>query len=288
VASGNCTNCHGDLNAHGKGLTIQAREITAFRERRHPEFSAVKFQDARPLRLNHAIHMPKEPKVIRGMKLPMACGDCHVTDKGSATGALLPVTFEANCKSCHARELEFDVHHVLGPNAKPAPHTKDPETIRAYIVKAYKDAMAADPSIVRKPPLNELTPASMWLDRMVKDSEEYLFGRKCGYCHEGGKPMEAKAGRVTGRYPDAKPWFEHGEFSHRAHRAVTCESCHTAARGSSKTADVLVPKMSSCVPCHGGQTAGLDRCSECHLYHDRKLEKEPARRPVQSLTGGTP
>ena len=68
----------------------------------------------------------------------MKCGDCHVTDRSSPEGALLPVTFEQNCKSCHARELEFDVYHVLGPDAAPAPHTRDPKTIREFIVAAYR------------------------------------------------------------------------------------------------------------------------------------------------------
>ena len=63
--------------------------------------------------------MPAEPKTIRGMKLPMKCVDCHVTDRDFHHGAILPVTFEQNCKSCHSRELEFDVYQVLGPAAAP-------------------------------------------------------------------------------------------------------------------------------------------------------------------------
>jgi hypothetical protein len=246
VASGNCTSCHSNLGAHATGVKV--KDVAAFRAGRHPEFSTASMTDARPLRLNHAIHMPAAPKTIRGMKLPMKCADCHVT-KG---GELLPVTFEQNCKSCHARELEFDVHQTLGPKAAPAPHTRDPKTVREFVVAAYRGRPGAD--------------------QLVKDAEEYLFGRKCGYCHEGGGPDVRKVGTIGGE------WFQRAEFKHRSHRAVACESCHASARSSMKTADVLIPKMESCLPCHADSQAGLDRCGVCHQYHNRALEMVVVRK----------
>jgi hypothetical protein len=309
VGMGNCTSCHADLAAHASGVTLKGTEITAFRLGRHPEFSSASAKDTRPLRLNHAIHMPVGAKVIRGIPLPMKCGDCHATDRASATGALLPVTFEHNCKACHARELEFDVYHLLSAAGAPAPHTpaphaKDPKTIRDFLVTAYRGALAANPAVARRPLGNELAPqanAAVWLERVVKDSEAYLFGRKCVYCHEiaalslktagdQGRPEFKKVNRVAGRYvetkPDGEPWFARGEFSHRRHRAVECESCHTTARASSRTSDVLTPVMQACTPCHGGSGTTLDRCSECHLYHNRNLQKDRERRPAGQMAGG--
>ena len=110
VTDKQCTRCHGDLAAHrNRSARVEATSITAFRSGRHPEFSPAKKKDTRPLRLNHAVHMPAQPKTIRGMKLPMQCSDCHVTDRSSPTGDLLPVTFEQHCRSCHKRELEFEI-----------------------------------------------------------------------------------------------------------------------------------------------------------------------------------
>jgi DnaJ-class molecular chaperone len=83
---------------------------------------------------------------------------------------------------------------------------------------------------------------------------------------------------VSGKYPDAAPWFARAEFKHRTHRAVACESCHGAAKGSTKTSDVLIPKMETCLPCHADGQAGLDRCGVCHLYHNRSLEKDVDRK----------
>ena len=128
----------------------------------------------------------------------------------------------------------------------------------------------------------------------VEASEAYLFqspdgptGRagKCNYCHEfagrqGGFPIIAKVNRcIQGRFqtdkPEGEPWFIRGEYSHREHRSIQCESCHTEARTSTKTSDVLIPVMKACLPCHAdGRGAGLDRCSECHLYHNKSQEKE--------------
>jgi hypothetical protein len=283
VADANCTACHAQIAGHATGAKV--RNVTEFELGRHPEFGASSLKDLRPLRLNHAVHMPAEPKTIRRMKLPMKCADCHVTDRASAAGALLPVTFEQNCKSCHARELEFDVYQVLGPAAAPAPHTKDPKTIHEYIAGVYRDALTANPGLARRPLGRELAPVAndaVWLERVTRDSEQYLFARKCGYCHQtSGDGVVRKVNRVAGRYVEGKlegaSWLERGEFAHRSHRAVECEGCHTQARTSTKTEDVLIPAMKSCLPCHGESGTTLDRCATCHQYHNRNLEKPPER-----------
>jgi len=69
----------------------------------------------------------------------------HVTDRTSNTGAMLPVTFEQNCKSCHARELEFDVYNLWGPAAAPRRILRMRKTIHEYIANAYRAALAANP-----------------------------------------------------------------------------------------------------------------------------------------------
>jgi len=275
VADLNCTRCHSDLASHASGVKLRNTAITAFRAGRHPEFSVA--EDNRPLRLNHAIHMPAETRVLRGIKLPMRCTDCHVPDKSVPDGRFLPVTFEQNCKNCHARELEFDVYRAGVP---PAPHAKDTKVIHEWIVAQYR--ALARTALARRPLGNDLSPqpnASAWLDRVVKDSEAYLFERKCVYCHVGGVGQTPQVGRVA-----AGPSLPRSEFNHRAHRAVTCESCHTQARTSTQTSDVLIPKMQTCTPCHGDSGTRLDRCTTCHQYHNRSLEKDHAR-PVGELVG---
>ncbi|HEY2011945.1 MAG TPA: hypothetical protein VGH38_00530, partial [Bryobacteraceae bacterium] len=128
--------------------------------------------------------------------------------------------------------------------------------------------------------------AAQWLERVTKASLDYVFERKCTYCHQTESYATVKkVDPIAGRFPSAGPWLERGEFSHRAHRAVVCESCHTTARASAKTEDVLIPAMKTCLPCHGESRAGLDRCSECHQYHNRSLERERERRSTEELIG---
>src|SRR5262249_17157672 len=71
VADGNCTRCHSDLASHASGVKLRNTRTTEFGPGSHPEFSVS--PDNRPLRLNHAIHMPAQARVLRGMKLPMQC-----------------------------------------------------------------------------------------------------------------------------------------------------------------------------------------------------------------------
>jgi len=282
----NCTRCHADLAAHGKNVRLGATRVTGFRPDRHPEFYRGKEKDRRPLRLNHAVHMPAQPKTIRNMKLPLQCAACHVTDRTSPTGDLLPVTFEQHCRQCHERELEFDVYQVLGAQAAPAPHTKDPKAIHEFITETYSRLLAADPLVARRPLGRDLEPmpnADAWLAAAAAQSATFLFERKCKYCHEyeearSGFPVVRKVSPIRGHHREdspsgGEPWLEHARFSHRAHRAAACASCHQAAASSARTEDVLVPKMASCLPCHGSTGALQDRCAQCHLYHDKTKER---------------
>jgi hypothetical protein len=300
VVNGNCTGCHGNLKAHATGVKLAGTEITAFRPGKHPEFSALARADLRPIRLNHSKHMMLRPAPrYRGMTLPMKCQDCHATDSTSPTGDPVPVTFAANCRSCHARELEFDVYYLLGDRTGPAPHTEDPKTIHQFILESYRQALAEDPTLIRRRIGQDLPmpDSAKWLESVVHDSESFLFRRKCTYCHEysgyspEGFPAVRKINLVRHRYVedqrDGERWLLRAEFGHRSHRAVDCESCHRTARDSTRTADVLIPAMQNCLPCHGGSAAGLDRCSKCHLFHNKGLEQD-RRRPTEQLLTGKP
>src|SRR5262249_35714001 len=150
-----------------------------------------------------------QPQTIRGLKLPMTCVDCHNTVVGREPQ---PVTFEQNCKSCHARELEFDVYQVLGPNAGQAPHSKDPREIDRFVREAFETAVARDPLLMQRPlgrNLDAGAPKAIWLQRAIQDSTSYLFERKCRYCHEvqmrEGLPEVTKVNTIAGQYKAGLP-----------------------------------------------------------------------------------
>lgn len=293
VNDANCTRCHDDLSRQSKNLKTKALQVTAFCEKKHPEFSGIGKPDQRPIKLNHAVHLPKQPKTIRGVKLPMKCTDCHSFDRAGST---IPVTFEKHCASCHKGELGFDVYEILGAERGTAPHSKDPEGIARFIREAYTKALEANPGLTQRPLSRNLAGGAAretWLATAVRDSSAYLFEKKCRYCHEvqheNGLPVVAKVNRLAGRYVSGKPeserWLEHAEFRHPAHRMLTCESCHTTAVESRKTADILIPAMKSCLPCHGDSGTTLDNCSKCHYYHEKTSEGEPRRKSIEELVG---
>lgn len=291
----NCTACHSDLQHRGspapKHLQKTALEIHKFAPGAHPSFSAQARSDGRPLKLNHAVHLPAQSKTIRGTKLPMKCDDCHQLAPRQSNFSMLPVTFAQHCASCHAREMEFDVFGVLGPHAPPAPHTKDPRTIRDYVYQAYRKALVTDPELWRRPLPKDVQPPATspegWIQIVAGRSTAYLFDRKCAYCHEiagkaGEFPVIRPVNRISGQYVTARwegtPWLQNAEFSHRVHRMLECGSCHPRAKMSSKTSDVLIPTMESCLACHGSSGTSTDNCSQCHTYHDRSGEMERQRR----------
>jgi hypothetical protein len=225
----------------------------------------------------------------------MRCEDCHETDVASPKGDFVSLSFEKHCRKCHERELGFDVRGLLGQNSFPAPHTKDPVTIHQYIEKTYRDVLAQQPDIYRRDLGRGFEPSispEAWVTRVVSESESFLFDRKCIYCHqyqgrEGVYPVVAKVAPIVGRYvagqPEGEPWFLRSEFSHRSHRALECQSCHKQATDSKETADVLIPKLASCTPCHGNSRTPIDNCSQCHLYHNKSRETQ-IRVPAQGLT----
>jgi hypothetical protein len=294
VADGRCTACHADLGRFGRGFQVRSVVVGRFSTGSHPEFPDPSFKDARPLKLNHAKHMPAEPKQIRDIKLPMRCSDCHQTDLKSPAGNLLPVNFDAHCEKCHERELEFDVYGLLS-ESRPAPHTRDVSEIHALILTTFQTLLEQNPEVLSRPLGRSLQPANSpeeWLNQVVGDAERFLFDRKCVYCHEQGPPVDGypsmqDVNPILGRFdPGATappPWLEDASFSHRAHRAVDCAGCHTEAPASQNTADVLVPHLADCLPCHGNTSTPQDSCSQCHLYHDKSQELDRDRRSIEEL-----
>jgi hypothetical protein len=91
-------------------------------------------------------------------------------------------------------------------------------------------------------------------------------------------------------------WLPHSRFNHGVHRVLSCRECHGKAEQSTRTADVLLPRMNTCRECHRLTDGARTGCVECHVYHDKKREtfdgprKLPElRTDARALTGsGTP
>lgn len=94
----------------------------------------------------------------------------------------------------------------------------------------------------------------------------------------------------TGISTEPRRWFRNSRFDHQSHQSMSCVQCHSRARQSSDTRDVLSPNLNwkgpdnathSCVDCHHPTTLenpGADAsCIACHTFHDPSAPTDPGR-----------
>ncbi|HEX4380097.1 MAG TPA: cytochrome c3 family protein [Candidatus Acidoferrum sp.] len=201
------------------------------------------------------------------------------------------IRYVNQCAACHV--LQFD--RLI---AEPAPHDK-PEIVHAFIMKKYSDYIAQNPGALKlrvgevdtdapagytesvlRPTRTELSPlarsASEWVSQRTAAAEDLLWKKNCKICHlstehDGpGLPQSVKAVIPT-------RWMPHAEFDHQAHRMLTCTACHAGIPNSQRSADVNMPGIELCRPCHKeagpAKQAAQGNCYECHSYHDWRKEQ---------------
>jgi hypothetical protein len=163
---------------------------------------------------------------------------------------MLPVKFASHCQNCH--QLEFDP----GAPTRVVPHVA-PDIVEGYLLKVY-------PNQVGK----------------VREVEAKLFKNSCMTCHESEQIDQIVPQIKPASIPDR--WFIRGQFSHRSHRVLECNACHTRASRSRRTNDVLIPGIQICQECHrkaearwsSQNTAAPTACTTCHSYHERAVRPD--------------
>ncbi len=305
-----CLACHRELNlAPGAAATFAGR-VTSF-PGGHPPFAltlpgpggglrrvrlddpGARRSDRTAIKLNHKKHMEPgllSPKAAKGRET-LTCESCHALapDDDATAGAgpdLAPIEFEPHCARCHA--LTFDDRYP----GKTAPHAP-PQDVAAFLFRTYlEEGMTVGP--VRGDLLRFLVQGGRGRgERERRASEEVrraelrLYQNACIKCHV----MDLDAAPRPTVQPPVIPsrWLPHSRFSHRAHTlpGLTCAHCHPAALTSTETADVLLPDLDACAPCHGGSpsapaeagfrvTPGPTSCRTCHAYHSGPRAPPPA------------
>ncbi len=106
----------------------------------------------------------------------------------------------------------------------------------------------------------------------------------CLFCHDPSKVKPAKPEDDAVIQDSFIPvrWLNHALFNHETHRVVDCESCHSGARASKETSDVLLPGINNCQKCHNPKGARED-CIECHQYHDKSHQNEDHKVEVEGF-----
>jgi hypothetical protein len=286
-----CIDCHGDLKTTRAAAAI-VTEVRGFPSG-HPEFAAVRdgaHADPARVKFNHALHMKD---TLTGPNGPerLECATCHRPEgvrasasvkKPGVGGLMVPITYRQQCARCHP--LFFDERLD-----REAPHDT-PENVRAFVRQTLASYIQRNPSDltrregdVRRVPLNFPRPVEPpartpqeWVARRAAFDERLLWDKTCAECHESDPARAAGlSGAVAGgsglpiyeKTNITKQWMPRAAFDHTLHSMLTCDSCH-AARGSTKTSDVLLPKQAACATCHAPSARAESGCFECHRYHD--------------------
>tara|TARA_B110000858_G_C17596430_1_gene378043 strand:- start:184 stop:678 length:495 start_codon:yes stop_codon:yes gene_type:complete len=112
--------------------------------------------------------------------------------------------------------------------------------------------------------------ANAYIDARVAQAASSLFEKQtCTICHEISKsgdsavPWEVKPVKLN------EDWMPLAEFSHGSHENMQCSGCHDAVN-STESSDVLMPDITSCRDCHGGEDSTnllQSNCVTCHEFH---------------------
>lgn len=268
-----CVGCHSDLARHAKpqlaSMTFAQERyrfediarIAAFGETSHPEFRYP--PDRNTLRFNHRLHLaPKGVFNGEGRREVLQCAGCHEMVETRGKVDPMPIDFEQHCQSCH--KLTFDIRY---PNAQ-VPHGGDPGIVYGFI-----GSYQGDPSIASRSAdeIRRLLAARKQItsDQRAVIAAAQVIKAKCQKCHD----IETRGTRLAVRPPVIPTsWLTHARFTHTSHRTMQCETCHSTAKNSAATADLLLPARANCTGCHARNASvaqAASTCVTCHEYHLR-------------------
>ena len=285
MSDSHCTQCHLDLKVSDGGKLMFKSGIGSFSSG-HPEWKSLRVdegdtpgagKDNTPIKFNHAAHMNAKmvhyketsAKGERGTR----CDDCHKAD--DQRHYMQPISFDRHCAECH--ELKI----VNG--ATPPPHGPA-ENVRAAVrAQLLADVVSGKESLPKKEEFDKKIEDLLKEDLFtIPDKDERAKDGSCLYCHIQNTKIDSKL-VLEPNIPTR--WFKHSYFNHETHRVINCEDCHSKARSSTATADVLLPGIKSCQECHKAGSARTD-CNECHLYHDKLHQVQNGTLSIEGLKSG--
>lgn len=291
-----CADCHGALKSK---LPDTPLPDAADFGRSHPQFSPVLisgWSGDRPvlrrlslagnpreesgLKFPHALHLSTTGGVAQmarrlagrhGFGEALGCRDCH--DPAPDGARFQPVDMEEDCAMCH--DLAFD---RSGGTLRTLRHGEPAQVVADlrdyYRVRSVPRPAVLAPAARRRPGDSPDLRNRIQFARGPGSAERAIRsvfspGGACWGCHQVDAPP---AGSLDFRIrPVAFPlrYLYKGWFDHRAHSTQGCSTCHAAER-SNASSDLLIPDLSGCRACHGGEGSSKpvpSSCAMCHDYH---------------------
>jgi hypothetical protein len=291
-----CIGCHASMGSLLKGPALES--VASLNN--HPQFRAsipvdngktafkirvddsLNARDPSTLKLNHALHLKPGLRGKDGV-VNLACSSCHQLAPDRLT--LKPVQFEEHCQSCHAMEFDERLPGIEVPH-------QNSEVVYSFLLAEYTKLLlgkgeAEKPTAPQRilpgrgddSGKNAVPPGLRPVYERARAAEAQLHTKTaCAVCHEVTKRPMGMRSISDSEYEvsstnDNHRWFPAARFSHGAHDAVTCDSCHEKARTSEKTSDLLLPGVAGCQECHAqGHARGHveSGCQTCHVYHESR------------------
>lgn len=210
-------------------------------------------------------------------------------------------SYEKHCAQCHA--LEFENVKIQHPK-----HPENTKEVDDFLRKAFKSYIQQNPQELnpgkdRTIPESKLAPAPRnaddWVTQKVAQAEAFLWSKSCvgqevkrpctqlntcGDCHVLSYPASSTPQPMTLPRVDDSHYrlnqMGNAVFSHEAHSAFTCQSCHVYQKQCCATAlpdtfhngpDISLPGIATCQSCHNGSPPATGKaengCFLCHQYH---------------------
>ncbi|MDB5678852.1 cytochrome c3 family protein [Sphingomonas bacterium] len=305
VAETQCAACHADLKTKLPDTKLgdaadfgrvhpQFRPAVMTTPGDYPRFTRIPLGDPSAriqdsgLKFPHALHLSQVSGVARmqatlGRK-PLACTECHVPDDSGAR--FRPVSMERNCSQCHS--LAFD---RVGGTVRTLRHGNAAQVI-ADILAAGGGGGGSAPSDRQRPGEIRATPVYSGGGggaAMVRA----IFSPKgaCYDCHVIVQP--STPGGLNYRVVPVREqlrFIGEGWFDHAAHTTTTCGGCHAQALTTNDSRILMLPGISTCRQCHGGDTARAPQvrstCAMCHDYHRGNGAPHALRSGKMAAKGG--
>jgi hypothetical protein len=228
---------------------------------------------------------------------------------------MLPINFELHCQACHQltyagrtkpaeSKAENSARYLVAKENETVPHGWSDSQLRHYLTQVLDMQFINNPDrnllsaplesavqeplekwrLPNRPPKSEELPQTIgeYLQEELQAAVKNLR-LQCIECHQ----MSPEPDRLEVQPVSIRPaWFAYAKFNHAAHRAVSCQACHSGAYPSELPAEPaaiqtldsdpsFIPGRQLCLECHSpaqGNSAAATGgarfdCVECHGYH---------------------
>ena len=232
------------------------------------ERSNLSFPHAKHLKAG-GVRRPDQPQ-----RQILQCENCHVQ---SADGAgMQPIEMTKHCARCHLLQFEpTRPERTVTHGDVPRIIMEISEFYNSYALAGAFKAVELPATLRRRPgtPISEpqRLEAVAWAGARARRAVNEVFGKTlCRTCHVVSPPTDAtKMEWSIAPVSISERWLPKGLFDHRAHDNTQCTTCHKA-QSSNFATDVLLPRIETCQPCHGGENASAQvpsTCVMCHIFH---------------------